>query len=239
MAAMPGGRRVQATVLSAESGVGKRKRRSSGRLEAQDGDDNDSDQVGEDGPVAAAVALLSPHPAQQLVVDSKRGKRSPAVNVVHATMVDSRRSSAAAGGAQYAVTIIGISSQSVKAERSPREPTTPSSCSAERSPRMRASEPRKTTPSFQEDDAFQVDFGALAPPRMIEVVKPKEVPLPSWRVVKAGTRRRASTGDGDSSDEDTSDAVFLLRHNRALERAVAEAAAKDAAAEIAHARPKS
>jgi len=248
MAAMPGGRRVcQATVVQAtgEQGNGKRKRRPPGWLEGHaQGDTDNSGQMGEGG-AAAGGALLSPHPTQ-LILDSKRGKRSPAVNVVHATMVDSRHASAAGGagysggGAQYAVTILGITSQSViearhKAERSP---TTPNPSSAERSPRMRASELKKTN-SFQEDDAFEVDFGALAPPRMIEVVKPKEVLLPSWRIVKAGSRRRAAADAGDSSDEDTSDAVFLLRHNRALKRAVAEAAAKEAAAETAHARPRS
>ena len=242
MAAVPGGRRVQATLLTAEPGDGKRKRRAPGWLEGHAQSDTDqSDQVSEAGSVTAVSPLLSPHPSQ-LILDSKRGKRSPAVNVVHATMVDSRHASPVAGvrsggpGAQqYAVTILGITSQSVnelrhKAERSP---TTPNPTSAERSPRMRASEPKRSN-SFSEDDAFQVDFGALAPPRMIELVKPKEVLLPSWRVVKAGgSRRRAAADAGDSSDEDTSDAVFLDRHNRCLAAAVAEAAAKDAAFEAA------
>jgi len=233
---------VQATVLSAELSNGKRKRRAPGWLDGHAQSDTDqSDQVSEAGSVTAAANMLSPHPSQ-LILEGKRGKRSPAVNVVHATMVDSRHASPVAGvrsggpGAQqYAVTILGITSQSVnelrhKAERSP---TTPNPTSAERSPRMRASEPKRSN-SFSEDDAFQVDFGALAPPRMIELVKPKEVLLPSWRVVKAGgSRRRAAADAGDSSDEDTSDAVFLDRHNRCLAAAVAEAAAKDAAFEAA------
>ena len=75
------------------------------------------------------------HPrAAQPFAGGKRSKLSPAVNVVHATMVDSRHASPAAGarsggaGAQqYAVTILGITSQPVnelrqKAERSPPTP---------------------------------------------------------------------------------------------------------------------
>ena len=256
-------RRVQAIVLAAEPSDGKRKRRPPGWLDGhtQEGDNGNSDE-GEDGGAAAAAAaaasaastaaLLAPRPAQ-LIGDSKRSKRSPAVNVVHATMVDSRHTSAAAdggggaggvaggwgGGAQYVVTILGIASQSVnearcKAERSPHEPTTPNPSSAERSSRMRASEPSASRKERerQEDGAFQVYFGDLPSPRMIEVVKPKEVQLPSWRVTTAmADARRGAAGDSDSSDEDTNDAVFQRRHNCALERAVA--AAKVWAAEMA------
>ena len=233
-------RRVQATVLAAEPNDGKRKRRPPGWLDghAQEGE-GDNGNSDEEGGTAAAAALLAPRPAQ-LIVESRRSKRSPAVNVVHATMVDSRHTSdggGGGGGQQYVVTILGIASQSVnearhKAERNPHEPTTPNPSSAERSPRMRASEPSawRKERERQEDDAFQVYFGDLPSPRMIEVVKPKEVPLPSWRVTTADARR-AVVGSGDSSDEDTNDVVFQRRHNRALERAVA--AAKEWAAEMA------
>ena len=240
-------RRVQAILLAAEPNDGKRKRRPPGWLDGhtQEGDNGNSDEGGEEGAAAAAAAaaaaLLAPRPTQ-LIADSKRSKRSPAVNIVHATMVDSRHASAASGGAsggaQYVVTILGIASQSVnearyKAERSLHEPTTPNSSSAERSPRMRASEPSawRKERERQEDDTFQVYFGDLPSPRMIEVVKPKEVQLPSWRVITTADARHAAAGDSDSSDEDTNDAFFQHRHNRALERAVA--AAKVWAAEMA------
>ena len=60
--------------------------------------------------------------------------------------------------------------------------------------------------------------------------------LPSWRIVKASSsRRRAAADAGDSSDEDTSDAVYLDRHTRCLAAAVAEAAAREAAFEAAQA----
>ena len=244
MAAMRGGRRVQATVLSAELSNGKRKRRAPGWLEGNAQSDTDqSDQVSEAGSVTPAAPLLSPRPSQ-LILDRKRGKRSPAVNVVHATMVDSRHASPAAGvrsggaGAQqYAVTILGITSQPVNElrQKAERSPPTPNPTSAERSPRMRASDPKRSN-SFSEEDAFEVDFGALASPRIVELAKPKEVLLPSWRIVKASSsRRRAAAHAGDSSDEDTSDAVYLDRHTRCLAAAVAEAAAREAAFEAAQA----
>ena len=154
-------------------------------------------------------------------------------------MVDSRHASAAAhaggacaGSAQYVVTILGIASQAVNEARYNEGDSRPNPSSAERSPRMRASEPsasrkERERQGSQEDD-FQVYFGDLPSPRMIEVVKPKEVQLPSWRVTSAAKSaaaetRRGAAGDSDSSDEDTNDAVFQSRHNRALERAVAAA----------------
>ena len=180
------------------------------------------------------------HPrAAQPFAGGKRSKLSPAVNVVHATMVDSRHAGAAAhaggacaGSAQYVVTILGIASQAVNEARYNEGDSRPNPSSAERSPRMRASEPsasrkERERQGSQEDD-FQVYFGDLPSPRMIEVVKPKEVQLPSWRVTSAAKSaaaetRRGAAGDSDSSDEDTNDAVFQSRHNRALERAVAAA----------------
>ena len=232
-------RRVQGIVLAAEPSDGKRKRRPPGWLDGhtQEGDNGNSDEEGEQGGAAAAAAaatttvLLTPRPAQ-LIADSKRSKLPPAVNVVHATMMDSRHASAAAdgggggsGGAQYTVTILGIASQSVNEARYKAEPTTPNPSSTERSPRMRASEPSawRKERDRQEDDTFQVYFGDLPSPRVIEVVKPKEVQLPSWRVIATAETRRAAAGDSGSSDEDTNDAVFQCRHNRALERAVAAA----------------
>lgn len=246
MAAMRGGRHVQATVLSAELSNGKRKRRAPGWLEGHaQGDTDQSDQVSEAGSVTPAAPLLSPRPSQ-VILDRKRGKRSrsPAVNVVHATMVDSRHASptagvrsGGAGAQQYAVTILGITSPPVNElrQKAERSPPTPNPTSAERSPRMRASEPKRPN-CFSEEDAFEVDFGALASPRIVELAKPKEVLLPSWRIVKAGgPRRRAAADAGDSSDEDTSDAVYLDRHTRCLAAAVAEAAAREAAFEAAQA----
>lgn len=227
-------RRVQATFLAAEPSEGKRKRRPPGWLDghAQEGDNDNSD---EEGGAAAAAAAARP---SQPIVDSKRGKHSTAVSIVHATIVDSRHVSAAGGGgggAQYIVTILGIASQSLnearqKAERGLHEAITSNPSSAERSPRMRASEPSawRKERERQEDNTFQVYFGDLPSPRMIEVVRPKEVSLPSWRATTASTRHVAA---GDSSDEDTSDTVFQHRHNHALERAVA--AAKQWAADMA------
>ena len=89
------------------------------------------------------------HPrAAQPFAGGKRSKLSPAVNVVHATMVDSRHAGAAAhaggacaGSAQYVVTILGIASQAVNEARYSEGDSRPNPSSAERSPRMRASEP--------------------------------------------------------------------------------------------------
>jgi hypothetical protein len=229
-------RRVQGSVLATEPSDGKRKRRPPGWLDGhtQEGDNDNSDEEGGVAAAAAAAAttvLLTPRPVQ-LIADTKRSKLSPAVNVVHATMIDSRHTSAAAdgggcgsGGAQYTITILGIASQSVNEARYKAEPTTPNPSSTERSPRMRASEPSawRKERDRQEDDNFQVYFGDLPSPRVIEVVKPKEVQLPSWRVIATAETRRAAAGDSGSSDEDTNDAVFQCRHNRALERAVAAA----------------
>jgi hypothetical protein len=231
-------RRVQGSVLATEPSDGKRKRRPPGWLDGhtQEGDNDNSDEEGGVAAAAAAAAtsvLLTPRPVQ-LIADTKRSKLSPAVNVVHATMIDSRHTSAAAdgggcgsGGAQYTITILGIASQSVNEARYKAEPTTPNPSSTERSPRMRASEPSawRKERDRQEDDNFQVYFGDLPSPRVIEVVKPKEVQLPSWRVIATAETRRAAAGDSGSSDEDTNDAVFQCRHNRALERAVAAARA--------------
>ena len=86
------------------------------------------------------------HPrAAQPFAGGKRSKLSPAVNVVHATMVDSRHDSrhagaaahaggACAGSAQYVVTILGIASQAVNEARYSEGDSRPNPSSAERSP---------------------------------------------------------------------------------------------------------
>ena len=236
-------RRVAATIVTADPKDGKRKRRPPGWLEGHE--QQGEEHVSEDETEAAPVPL-----------PMKRKRSSPAVNVVHATLVDAKQSASAAAAdgssVQCVVTILGIASQSGSGGRSDRSPhehaREPTPSSAERSPRPRASSEPSSARKEREssgDDAFQVYFGDLPSPRMIEVVKAKEVQLPSWRALPnrgapqasqtlgRGARNAASApaDDGESSDEDTSDEVFERRHNRALERAVA--AAKEWAAEMA------
>lgn len=234
-------RRVAATIVTADPKDGKRKRRPPGWLEGheQGAEEHASEEESE--------AVPAPLPM-------KRKRSSPAVNVVHATLVDAKQSAAAAAAdgssVQCVVTILGIASQSAAGGRSDRSPhehaREPTPSSAERSPRPRASSEPSSARKEREssgDDAFQVFFGDLPSPRMIEVVKAKEVQLPSWRALPnrdarpqtlgRGARNAGSTpaDNGESSDEDTGDEVFERRHNRALERAVA--AAKEWAAEMA------
>uniref|UniRef100_A0A7S4BGR1 Uncharacterized protein n=1 Tax=Chrysotila carterae TaxID=13221 RepID=A0A7S4BGR1_CHRCT len=65
------------------------------------------------------------------------------------------------------------------------------------SPRLRAgrsdsgSSVRLAHREREESDAFQIYFGDLPSPRIIEVVKPKEVLLPRWRVVQDGAAKAA------------------------------------------------
>ena len=83
-------------------------------------------------------------------------------------------------------------------------------------------------------------MGDLPSPRMIEVVRPKELVVPQWRVIpsasNAGAADRLADGEdeGDEDEEDDfADEMFERRHMRTLERAItaARAVARELAAQ--------
>jgi len=235
---------VTGVLLSRE--LGKRKRRPPQWMKNQDiwGDDDGDD--GND-------------------FGSGRRKRPVAIPAVSASISDakSNRESCCGGSDSRtpSICVCGVmpSSASGRARNSlsatalmPPPLVTPTS--SERSPRVRpcpqrnsdSSSSQRTTPKDKEEskDDFQIYFGDLPSPRMIEVVRPKEVLLPSWRFVspKAGgpalaaanvataTAEHAAGETGESSsDEDsedaTSDITYERRHTRTLERAIAAARA--------------
>ena len=106
-------------------------------------------------------------------------------------------------------------------------------------------------------DAFEISFGDLPSPRVIEVIRAKEIVLPSWRLVatdllppsfnrpktKNGAKGKtngkvehppAQNGDCDDDsgeEDDGDDETFERRHVRTLERAIA--AARTVAREMA------
>ena len=213
-------------------GSSKRKRRPPSWFDAAEEDADDADR-----------------PAPQ--------KRRRAVAAVTASLSDSKRAAAGHGRTVARVGVLGIVA--------PRPVRTPSSSSnaalmpppsSEKSPRPR------TTPSSREkhegsdkrdrqwrereeaSEAFQIHFGDLPSPRCIEVVRPKQVMLPGWRIlppsgagsggsgclgvescsgVESGSEVEAHAGEGETYD--TSDAAYERRHARTLERAISAARA--------------
>jgi len=119
----------------------------------------------------------------------------------------------------------------VPSERSPRL-----TGQGSRSPRDRVGSAGGPSPRIRpKQDGFAVYFGDLPSPRIIEVIKAKEVLLPGWRTTAAPPRPaaglaggggpvpRAAPGEESSSEDDeeaTTDEAFERRHTRTLERAI-------------------
>jgi hypothetical protein len=115
----------------------------------------------------------------------------------------------------------------VSSERSPRLPGQGS-----RSPRDRSA--GGPSPRLRpKQDGFAVYFGDLPSPRIIEVIKAKEVLLPGWRTTAKPPRPAAglaggggpvsgaaAESSGEEEGEATSDEAFERRHTRTLERAI-------------------
>lgn len=75
------------------------------------------------------------------------------------------------------------------------------------------------------EDAFQVYVGDLPSPRIIEVVRPKELQVPQWRRIASPCRGEDGNLDDDaeSSEDDIADETYERRHLRTLERAITAA----------------
>ena len=87
-------------------------------------------------------------------------------------------------------------------------------------------------------DAFEISFGDLPSPRVIEVIRAKEIHLPQWRILPsaqtpralAGKKEKASAAaaapeddgdEGNESDDDRGDdETYMRRHTQTLERAM-------------------
>ena len=257
-----GMRRVTGAILGADSG--KRKRKPPSRLVEQvEFDEADELERKRAAPitttsgrvVAAPAAAADPAAAAALIIPACRaGERRLGSASVRLIGVVPRGGGHGSGNRGRGSPATGSGSMPppppplltpTSSDRSPREV-------GSRKPQRLDSGGRSSTGSAgaasSADDGFY--FGDLPSPRVIEVIRPKEVLLPGWRAQKAepalpngkarakpagAAAHRAANGeardaaDGSSSDESeeevTTDEAYERRHMRTLERAITAARA--------------
>ena len=266
----------------------KRKRRTPGWLEGHERDDDGEGEEEEADGYAKGSANRSGGEAPASSSFHGRRAQRRVVSSVAATVVAAGGSQLlqdAARGAHLApcaVAVLGVLPPPMSPQRHPRSASMPPPlvdgersrdrlAEGGRSARDSQERPRDRTHTSHRShsgdkdalsaDAFEISFGGLPSPRIIQVVRPKEIHLPQWRVLPAASipvplrdgappaaessgrgkrgggdkhsRPKHSTGkDADAKDlEGSADAVYERRHARTLERAIT--AARSVAAMLA------
>jgi len=195
-------RQVTGTLLRQE--LGKRRRRPPNWLVEQetfDGDDGTEDGAEQAGPrrkraasISSVEASLS-HPAGKGAGSAASGGSCGTRRVsvfLHGVLPSS------CGTAQQRTRAPSAASMAVTSALMPPPIATSSSASprlkGQSTPHSAHASSRKSLSSQKQDaiDAFQIHFGDLPSPRMIEVVRPKEVVLPGWRIIGSGPDRAGS-----------------------------------------------